>query len=75
MKKTKEILKLHGKTIVSLQKKGERNSLVLIKQEDENGENFHLNIGRPRGVQGISLTKEEFLNFANEIIEFVGVGE
>jgi hypothetical protein len=72
MKKTKEVLKLHGKTVVRLQKDGERNSLVLIKQKDQDSEQFHLNIGRSNAVQGISLTREEFLNFANEIKEFVG---
>ena len=72
MKKTKKIEKLFGKTIVELEKDGERNSLVLIKEKDQDGEQFHLNIGRSNVAQGISLTREEFLNFAKEIKEFVG---
>lgn len=72
MKRTKKIEKLFGKTIVELQKDGERNSLVLIKQKDKEGVSFHLNVGTSNRVQGISLTRDEFLCFANEIKDFVG---
>lgn len=72
MKRTKKVDKFLGKAIVCLQKEGERNSLTLIKEKKQEGMSFHLNVGTDNRVQGISLTRDEFLYFANEIKDFVG---
>lgn len=52
-----------GRSGIEFHKEGEKNQLVLMKEKGI----FWVNIGNKRTAQGITLTKEEFLDLAEEI--------
>jgi hypothetical protein len=52
-----------GKSGIEFRKDGEKNQLVIMK---ENGV-FWINIGNNRTAQGITLSEEELLDLADEI--------